>query len=73
MACAVLGFFAGVVFACVFPLGLYFNRLMFRLRGPVPFEIDGKTAKGAVWGAFRTRNLHWMALQTAALHAWNPS
>ena len=43
MACTVLGFFAGVVFACVFPLGLYFNRLMFRLRGPVPFEIDGKT------------------------------
>jgi hypothetical protein len=42
-ACAVLGFLAGVAFAVFFPLGLYFRRLVFWWRGPVPFEVGGET------------------------------
>ncbi len=43
IAGVVVGFIASVVFAVLFPLGLYFRRLMFRLRGPSRFEIGGET------------------------------
>jgi hypothetical protein len=43
IACGILGFFAGIVFAVLFPLGLYFRRLVFRLRGPAPMEADAET------------------------------
>lgn len=43
MVGGVLGFAAGVAFAVFFPLGLYFRRLVFRLRGPEPFEVGGET------------------------------
>jgi len=42
MAGAVVGFVARVLFAMHFPLGLYWQRLLFRLHGPSRFEIDGK-------------------------------
>jgi hypothetical protein len=42
IAGAVVGFVAGVMFAMFFPLGLYWQRLLFRLGGPSRFEIDGK-------------------------------
>ncbi len=43
IAIAGAGFVVGVVFAAFVPLGLYVRRLMFWLRGPVPFKLGDET------------------------------